>query len=463
MKSFFRRHKLISLFVLLALTFGIAAALMPWQKVLEGQLKSMLSARGFQNVDLNIAGLGWKGIILENINFGGDTKLTLRNVAIDYTLPEIRQKIIGGLTVSGLDLQARKIDGKWVVAGLEGVVQSPSAEKKEISIPVTVAELGFIPFNRLSVEDSHIAVISDTWQIALPVAVKADKLPVPKIAYEAAQDVQLKFGTMEAVARDVRADLTLSESEKRWSGAWAVDKMEVTGLPETVPALKGSGTISLDAAARITVNGHFISADKKYSLDFRYEDDLNQLEKAKLTIIKGGLPWKGGAIGVQNVQMLLKSAKQPISFNLQVKSVSIDELLQTLTGKRVSATGLVSGSVPVVIARDGGLTIKKGTLKAHGPGVIHMPPDAIPGDNQQIELVRNILSDLQYSQFSINTEGDTKNNFAVLLALEGHNPDVYNGRAVKLNVRLTGDVLDFIQQNLMLLNNPEKLLKAGQE
>ncbi len=463
MKSVLCRHKFLTLFLLLAVTIGLAVAIMPWQKVLEGQLKSMLSARGFQNVNLNIAGLGWKGIILENITFGGDTPLTLRNVTIDYTLPEIRQKMVGGLTVSGLDLQAQKVDGKWVVAGLEGLMKPQSTEKAAVTLPVTRLELAFIPFNRLSVEDSHIAVISDTWQIALPLKVYAKKIPTPKLTYEATQDIQLKFGSIEAVANGAKAELALTESEKRWSGTWAIDKVEVAGLPEKIPALKGAGTISLDAEARMRIQGQFISADKKYNLEFRYEDDFNHPEKSKLTIVKASLPWKGGAIGLQNAQMLLKNTKQPISFNLQVKAVSIDELLQTLTGKRVSATGLVSGSVPVVIARNGELTIKKGTLKAHGPGVISMPPDAIPGDNQQIELVRNILGDLQYSQFSISTEGDTKNNFAVLLALEGHNPDVYNGRAVKLNVRLTGDVLDFVQQNLMLLNNPEKLLKAGQE
>ena len=462
MKSVFQKHKVIILFLALALVVALAASLMPWQRALEGQLKSMLAARGFENVSLNIAGLGWKGLTLENISFGGETPLSLRNVALDYTLDELRNKTIGGLKITGLELEMRKSGDQWVVVGLEGVMNRPAAAKQAFALPVSGEMVDFIPFNRLSVEDSRIRIHGGAWHIALPLALQAEKAPVPKLSYEAREDIRLTFGAIEAVAGQGRAELVLSPEEELWAGRWTLDNIMVSGLPEDIPPLTGEGTISADGKARIRIEGGLTSADRKYRLDFRYENDLNQTGQAALTVLRADLPWKGGALGIQNTRIPL-NGQQDLRFNLQVKGVSIDALLQAVTGKRVSATGLVSGSIPVVIARDGSFTLKKGILKAQGPGSIHMPPDAIPGDNAQIELVRDILSDLRYDRFSIETESDADNNFAVLLALEGHNPAVYNGRAVNLNVRLTGDVLDFIQQNLMLLNNPEKLLKAGKE
>ena len=76
--------------------------------------------------------------------------------------------------------------------------------------------------------------------------------------------------------------------------------------------------------------------------------------------------------------------------------------------------------------------------------------------------LREILEDFGYTRLSIAMNSDKKNNLGILMSIEGSNPAVYNGRAVKLNVNLTGDVLDFIRQNIMLLTNPESILEHGE-
>jgi len=136
-------------------------------------------------------------------------------------------------------------------------------------------------------------------------------------------------------------------------------------------------------------------------------------------------------------------------------------LMQTLTGSRVSATGTMSGNIPVIIRPDGSYTLGKGQLKADSNGSMSMPSEIIPGDTEQMDLVREILGNLHYSVLSASVYTSGKQGVVVRLALEGNNPDVYGGRAVKLNVNLTGDILDFIQQNAMLLTKPEQLLKQG--
>ena len=90
-----------------------------------------------------------------------------------------------------------------------------------------------------------------------------------------------------------------------------------------------------------------------------------------------------------------------------------------------------------------------------------MVPGAIPGDNQQIALVREILKDLHYSLLSVAVDSGKDHKLSVMLALEGNNLSVYNGRPVKLKVHLSGDVLNFIQQNLTAFTDPKQLLKQG--
>lgn len=457
MKIRARRHKFLLVILLLALLIGGAVAFVPWRQALEGQIKSILSAQGFENVGLTVAGLGWRGLILKDVTFGGDTPLTLRDVSVDYTLAELRHRQVGGLTFNGLSLQARQQNGQWVVDGFEGLMAKPGT-KSAFKIPDTTGSLAFIPFHRAAVKDSNLQVFAEVWSLALPLDLTWQNEGAPELSYQGS-GITFDAGGLHADVNGVTASLKLLPDEKLWKGDWSVQSLTLNGAPAEIPALKGQGTIEASATV-ITVQGGFKSADGRYDVSLRYRHDLSDNLKSTLTILSATLPWKGGQLAVKGIDVPVNGT-QPIRVNLQVKNVSIDDLMKTLTGKRVSATGVVSGEVPVVVQRDGGFTIQKGTLNALGPGTISMPPDAIPGDNQQIDLVRDILKDLRYSQFSVQTENDANNNFAVLLALEGHNPAVYDGRPVKLNVRLTGDVIDFIQQNLMLLNNPEKLLKAG--
>ncbi len=135
--------------------------------------------------------------------------------------------------------------------------------------------------------------------------------------------------------------------------------------------------------------------------------------------------------------------------------------MQSLTGGRVTATGKVTGDLPLMIGRDGNIKVLPGTLKSEGPGMISMSADTIPGDNEQVGIVRQILQDLQYSGLSVALKNDESGRTTILLSFEGNNPSVYEGRPVKLNVNLTGDVLEFIQQNILLLGNPEQFLEQG--
>ena len=170
------------------------------------------------------------------------------------------------------------------------------------------------------------------------------------------------------------------------------------------------------------------------------------------------MPWNGGTIAVNNVNIPLSGTKA-FTVPIEIKSVSVDALLQPLTGKRATATGTVSGTLPLTIKPDG-YAFLPGSLSAEQPGTIIMAPDAIPVDNAQLDLLRDVMKDFHYKLLSLGVDNDKKNRLSVTLSLEGNNPAVYNGRPVKLNVHLGGDVLDFVRSS-MSLNDPRDLVKQG--
>jgi hypothetical protein len=157
------------------------------------------------------------------------------------------------------------------------------------------------------------------------------------------------------------------------------------------------------------------------------------------------------------------SGKQDLKLNLHVDKVSLGNLMQQLTGARATATGVISGELPVAIGADGMIGLQQASLQAEEPGIISMAQDAIPGDNAQIAIVRDILKNFHYSVLSIGVDNGKDNKLSVLMKLEGGNPDMYSGHPVQLNVQLNGDVLNFVQQNILALTNPRKFLEQGKD
>lgn len=453
--GFVRRHKIASALALVLLAVGAGAAVLPWKPLLERQLTVLLEQKGFENVHLSIAGIGWKRIALQDVSLGKAVPFTLKDVSVDY---DFVNRIPGGMTLSGLAVSMRRdAEGRWTVDGLEGAMKTGRKDAR-LNLPVTAEQAGRVPFERIAIEGSTADFTTDTWQAFVPLRLDWEKAPAPKITYSA-DGVVFKRGKIHAVANGVKADAALDSGKQAWRGTWSAEKIDVAGTPMPMPTLHGGGTIEA-TVEKITVAGNLRSDDDTYAADFTLSRPLTAGGKTLLTVTRAAMPWKEGRLAARAIRMTLGTA-QKTDFNLEVAHVSIGALMQSLTGEKVMATGAVSGTIPVTIGKDGTVDFGQGALTAEGPGSIVMPPEAIPGDSEQIALVRDIMKDFRYSQLSIAMDPAAEKGLSVMLTVEGSNPEVYNGRSVKLNVRLTGDVLDFIRQNIIFLTEPETLLEQG--
>jgi hypothetical protein len=231
------------------------------------------------------------------------------------------------------------------------------------------------------------------------------------------------------------------------------------GLGAVKVAISGIGPHStvFDSISLTTAGAPLVLKNVTASYDPRA---LARKDFSTVTIDIGSaaLSWKGGELTARQVHVAPASSPAA-KFDVQIRHVSVDALLQALTGNRLSATGTVSGVLPVIVGADGALSFGKGTLKTDAPGTLNMPPESIPGDNPQVDQVRKVLKDFHYSGLSIAISSERGNRVSMLIALQGNNPGMYDGRPVNLNVSLTGDVLDYIKQNVLLLTDPKSFLK----
>ena len=247
---------------------------------------------------------------------------------------------------------------------------------------------------------------------------------------------------------------------KNGDGNWSLEDTALQAGSITLPVIDGSGKLR-STSGTFLLSGGLKSKDDAYRADFSLDYPSAHPDNAQLKLIYVSMPWKGGTLTTKDVAVPL-FGRQPIKLTLQIRQVSTDALLQAMTGQHVSATGTVSGSLPLVIDRDGTVSFGAGILQADGAGNISMPADAIPANNEQVGMVRDILKNFHYKALSINIDSD-KNGVSLLVALEGNNPDMYDGRPVKLNVHLAGDVLGYIRQNVLFLTSPETLLKQDKK
>ncbi len=447
---FMRKISLLLLAVLILL--GAAWLLGTPKGWIEARIKAALAAQGFAQSELTLAHVSLTSATLQDVNLGGEPPLVLKNITLHYSPLDLLSKRLQSAEVSGLSLDIRKQGEAWQVAGLQ---QDRAGAKTPFALPVAPDTLNALPFANLALKDSRARIATAIWQLDLPLALSFEAKPAPQFDY-AATGLALRSGGVNARTGD--ATLSAALKENRWEGDWEIKDIETTGAPQALPKLNAAGTVAL-RADKADIAGRVRDAAEAYAAEFVLTYDLASPAKSALLIKNGFIPWHGGKVAVQNARIPL-GAKVPITLNLNISAVSADALMQQFTGKRASATGTISGTLPVTLAPDGTISFTNGKLYAGEPGTITVSPDVISGTNEQLALVRTVLQDFRYTSLSIGLDSGAS-GLELTMRLEGNNPRVQQGRPVKLNVNLKGDVLGFVQQNLLWLNDPRKLLERG--
>lgn len=335
---------------------------------------------------------------------------------------------------------------------IESRLQAALEEKGLKNVQLTLSDLGLhgATLQNLAIGDQAVVTLKNIAFSYSPLELwngRLRALNFHDISFDVGSSIKVQVAEGNFSAEAAGKDVILQ-------GPWHLKGVQFEGLPAEVPPLEGTGTLKMTAAGAMTATGHFKSADNSYHADFTVDHPETGLKISSIV-----LPWKGGTLAAKNVTIPFMQEAQAIEFVLKVQQVSVEALMQALTGKQITATGTVSGDLPLTIGRQGAISFGAGRLTAAGPGIITVPENVIPGDNPQIVMTRDILKNFHYQSFTAGVTGNDTKGVSIQMTLEGNNPDQFNGRPVKLTVHLGGDLLDFIRQNILFLTDSKAVFR----
>lgn len=451
-----KKHPLKFTTAVIIMLVAAAMIFLPWKIIAQQKIVELLAQNGFEGSTLDITHIGLKSAQLENLRLSKDASPLFDKMTINFSPRDLLAGRVQHLAFSGLNLELQQNAGDWLLNGATLRSVNGNSKPAPIIIPVTKEEIYTIGLDAAELQNSALHVTTDAFKLEAPLVIMFQKFPETTIDL-VSKNMQLKASGITVNAGEFHMKAELNPTENRWNGAWQIDNVETKGQDALMPTLTGAGNIEASANT-IKIDGRLDSADKTTRSSFVLTYPLGAPEKAQLQLNSAAIPWNKGVLSVKGTVIPL-NGKEDIHVTLNVEHVPVNALMMMLTGKETVATGDVSGNIPVTIAPDGKISVGQGKLATEKPGMISLSPETIPGDTEQIVFVREVMKNLHYQVLSIGMDGDKDNKLSVLLAVEGNNPDVAEGRPVKLNVQLTGELLNLFQQSLISLIDPNTFLK----
>ncbi len=179
------------------------------------------------------------------------------------------------------------------------------------------------------------------------------------------------------------------------------------------------------------------------SLAFGVSSRPGQEPTLKIDRFAGSLA--GGEIAIADATFRPGQSGETVP--VRITDLDLRRFLDGLNIQGLSGEGVVSGTLPVSTT-DGGVAVQDGRLAAQGTGIIRYQSEAadaaLAGQASQVDLVLQALKDFRYELLSIGINAGSDGEAALAIRMEGHNPDVLEGRPLHFNINVSGNMAPLI-------------------
>ena len=172
-----------------------------------------------------------------------------------------------------------------------------------------------------------------------------------------------------------------------------------------------------------------------------YKSSWDKIMQGKLNVQHFSGSAMGGSLSTAAQQFDFSRETQ--NFKLELKDISLANLLKQYSSSELSGTGQLSGIVPIEINRVG-VRVVQGMVAAAPPGgQLQMKSErasAMAKNQPGMKLVVDALNDFHYTALASQINYDEKGKLFLAIKLEGSNPALERGRPINVNINLEEDV-----------------------
>jgi hypothetical protein len=145
-----------------------------------------------------------------------------------------------------------------------------------------------------------------------------------------------------------------------------------------------------------------------------------------------------------------------VPLTLTVEGLDLAKLAALTPIDGLSVSGEVNGLLPLVLT-PGAVRVDAGRLATIGPGVVQYTGEALPEGMQGVDLARRALENFRYSDLSLTLDGDTRDDMAMAVRLDGANDAVLDGYPFQINLSVSGPLTRLLQEGLQGYTIPQNI------
>lgn len=176
--------------------------------------------------------------------------------------------------------------------------------------------------------------------------------------------------------------------------------------------------------------------------------------EGRLVVERANWPLMGGSIGLSAA--LIDFTRSQNSATLAVDGIDLKQLLVMLDIDGLSGTGTLDGRIPVRFDGDHQY-VEGGKLAARAPGGTltykSATGDAAAGAGDQSKILFQALDNFQYQALDGTLDGDLAGDLSLKVHLKGHNPALYEGYPIELNVNTAGPFVTMLKRSLFAVHD----------
>ncbi len=201
-------------------------------------------------------------------------------------------------------------------------------------------------------------------------------------------------------------------------------------------------------ARRIDVGAPMTDAVVRFRID----------EQARLAIEEARVDMLGGRFAVGPAIFDPTADRQRATVRLT--GLDMETLLAIAAIDGATASGRVSGEIPLVVSRDG-FSVANAVLETDAPGVLRyapaVPPPALQDGGEGVSLMLEALKNFHYDVVSLAVDGRSGDEWSVKLHVEGKNPNFMDAYPFVFNLNLSGKLDEIIRTGLQSYELPARV------